>query len=168
MYLFYLPSIHPAAGKSLRDRLVRLDYVGFVLSAGMWVTFAMAFISAGIIWAWSEGRSIALIVAFAVLLTLYALQQYLCIFTTPENRSFPGHLLRSRTQILFYITTTCANTGLFFTTFYIPIYFQFTQNDSSLMAAVRLLPYLLVTITFNLATGWALPKVKYYMRSQVL
>lgn len=31
------------------------------------------------------------------------------------------------------------------------------------MAVVRLLPYLLITITCNLATGWALPKVKYCM-----
>lgn len=31
------------------------------------------------------------------------------------------------------------------------------------MAAVRLLPYLLITITCNLVAGWALPKVKYYM-----
>ncbi|PLB36279.1 major facilitator superfamily domain-containing protein [Aspergillus candidus] len=163
VYLFYLPPIHPAAGKPLRDRLLRLDYLGFVLSAAAWVTFTMGFISAGGVWAWHEGRTIALLVVFAVLLVLYALQQYLCLFTTTATRSFPGHLLRSRTQILLYITTTCANTGMFFTAYYIPIYFQFTQNDSSLMAAVRLLPYLLVTITCNLATGWALPKVQYYM-----
>lgn len=163
IYLVYLPAIHPGEGKSLRERLFNLDYLGFVLSAGMWVAFAMGFISAGGIWEWNDGRTITLIVVFVVLLALYALQQYFCILTTPATRSFPGHLLRSRTQIQMYITTTCANTGMFFTTFYIPIYFQFTQNDSSLMAAVRLLPYLLITITCNLVAGWALPKVKYYM-----
>lgn len=163
VYLIYLPSIHPGAGKSLHERLVTLDYLGFVLSAGMWVAFAMGFISAGGVWDWSDGRTIALIVVFVVLLALYALQQYFCILTTAATRSFPGHLLRSKTQIQMYITTTCANTGMFFTTYYIPIYFQFTQNDSSLMAAVRLLPYLLITITCNLVAGWALPKVKYYM-----
>ncbi|KAG5301889.1 MFS drug efflux transporter [Histoplasma ohiense] len=94
---------------------------------------------------------------------LYALQQGFCIFTTPETRSFPCHLLRSRTQVLFYVITTCANTCMFFTMFYIPIYLQFTRNDTSLMAAVRLLPYLVLTITVNLTTGWALPRVKYYM-----
>lgn len=163
VYLFFLPSLHPAPGKTIGERLTQLDYAGFALSAGMWVSFAMAFISAGGIWAWSEGRTIALIVVFAVLLSIYAAQQYFCILTTAQTRSFPGHLLKSRTQILLYITTTCANTAMFFTTFYIPVYFQFAQNDTSLMAAVRLLPYLLVTITFNLATGWVLPKAKYYM-----
>jgi MFS family permease len=163
VYLYYLPAIHPAPGRSLRDRLLGLDYVGFVLSAGMWVTFAMGFIFAGGAWQWSDGRTIAMVVVWGILLALYAIQQGFCIFTTLECRSFPGHLLKSRTQVLFYITTTCANTCMFFTTFYIPIYFQFTRHDSSLMAAVRLLPYLLFTITFNLASGWALPKIKYYM-----
>lgn len=111
VYLFYLPLIYPAPGKSLRDRMLRLDYAGFGLSAGMWVTFALAFISAGGIWTWDGGRTIALIVVFTVLLFLYGLQQYFCILTTPETRSFPGHLLRSRTQVLLYISTTCANTG---------------------------------------------------------
>ncbi|KAL4756173.1 major facilitator superfamily domain-containing protein [Aspergillus foveolatus] len=150
VYLFYLPAIHAGAGKSLHDRLVRLDYVGFVSAPACGV------------WAWSERRTIALVVVFALLLVLYSLQ-YFCVFTTAATRSFPGHLLRSRTQILLYITTTCANTGMFFTAYHIPIYFQFTQNNSSLMAAVRLLPYLLVTITCNLATGWVLFKVQYYM-----
>jgi MFS family permease len=163
IYLIYLPAINPGAGKSLHERLVSMDYVGFVLSAGMWVAFAMGFISAGGIWDWSDGRTVAVIVVFAVLIISYALQQYFFIMTTPATRSFPGHLLRSRTQVQMFITTICANTGMFFTTFYIPIYFQFTHNDTSLMAAVRLLPYLLITITSNLLAGWALPKVKYYM-----
>ncbi|KAL4787630.1 major facilitator superfamily domain-containing protein [Aspergillus varians] len=163
VYLFSLPPIHPAPGQSISARLLRLDYIGFALSAGMWVSFAMAFISAGGIWTWNDGRIIALIIVFAILLTLYATQQYFCILTTPSTRSFPAHLLNSRTQILLYITTTSANTAMFFTTFYIPVYFQFAQTDSSLKAAIRLLPYLLVTISTNLATGWALPKIKYYM-----
>jgi MFS family permease len=61
------------------------------------------------------------------------------------------------------MTTSCANAAMFYTAFYIPIYFQFTQNDDSLMAAVRLLPYLLVLIAVNLVTGWLLPRVNYYM-----
>ncbi|EGC45406.1 MFS drug efflux transporter [Histoplasma capsulatum var. duboisii H88] len=163
IYLFYLPPVHPASGKPLGERLKSLDYAGFILSAGMWATFAIGFIFAGGLWPWSDGRAIAMVVVWGVLLGLYALQQGFCIFTTPETRSFPCHLLRSRTQVLFYVITTCANTCMFFTLFYIPIYFQFTRNDTSLMAAVRLLPYLVFTITVNLTTGWALPRVKYYM-----
>ncbi|KAJ5126196.1 hypothetical protein N7526_008373 [Penicillium atrosanguineum] len=114
-----------------------------VYLAGMGATFAIGFIFAGGIWQWSDGRTIAMIVVLGVITALYAIQLCFCV--------------------LFYITTTCANTCMFFTAFYIPIYFQFTQNDTSPMAAVRLLPYLLFTITFDLASGWTLPKIKYYM-----
>lgn len=186
VYLIYLPAIHPASDRPLRERVLSLDYVGFALSAAMWVTFAVGFIFAGGIWAWDDPGTIVMIVLFGVFFVLYVVQQYFCLFTTPGTRSFPGQLLRSRTQILMYITTTCANAAMFFTMFYIPIcekipsatqrrptlrreltpfrlVFQFLRNDTSLMAAVRLLPFVLVLITFNLGSGWALPKVKYYM-----
>lgn len=123
VYLVCLPAIHPAApsGAPLRERLLRLDYVGFVLSAAVWVTFAVAFIFAGGVWAWDAPGTIVMIVLFGLLLVLYVAQQYFCWFTTPAARSFPGQLLRSRTQVLMYITTTCANAAMFFTMFYIPI-----------------------------------------------
>ncbi|KAH9895524.1 major facilitator superfamily domain-containing protein [Xylariomycetidae sp. FL2044] len=163
IYLVCLPTIHPASDKPLRERIASLDYLGFVLSAAMWATFAIGFIFAGGFWAWNNPGTIVMILLFGLLFVLYALQQYFCVFTTPETRSFPGQLLRSRTQILMYITTTCANASMFFTMFYIPIYFQFVQNDSSIMAAVRLLPFVIVLIFFNLGSGWALPKIQYYM-----
>ncbi|KAI0168787.1 MFS drug efflux transporter [Pestalotiopsis sp. NC0098] len=163
VYLFYLPAIRPYGGGSIRDRLTKLDFLGFILSAGFWVSFALAFIFAGGIWPWNDGRTIATIVVFAVVLLGYAVQQYFCILTTPATRSFPGHLLKSRTQILLYVGTSCCVSSLFFTTYYIPIYFQFVAGDTALMAAVRLLPFLLVTICVNLASGRALAKVKFYM-----
>ncbi|RYP37445.1 hypothetical protein DL767_002918 [Monosporascus sp. MG133] len=144
--LLYLPSIRPSEG-----------------SVGIWVAFAMGLISAGGVWPWNDGRTIATLVVFGVLLVLYVLQQYLCFFSTPSDRSFSGHLLKSQTQVLLYAATSCAITALFMTTYYIPIYFQFVQNDTTLMAALGLLPFLLVTVSVNLASGWALSRIKYYM-----
>jgi len=162
VYLFCLPVIQPSRDESVRQRLLHVDWLGAVLSCGIWVAFSLAFVSAGGIWAWNDGRTIATIVVFTVLFVLYAVQQYFCILTTPADRSFPGHLLKSRTQALTYITTSCTITAMYVTTFYIPVYFQFVNNDSPLMAAVRLLPLLLVSIAFTLGSGWALPKINVY------
>lgn len=163
IYLFYLPSIRPSKGVPVLGRLAKLDFVGFVLSIGFWVAFALVFVSAGTVWKWSDGRTIATVVVFGALFLLYVVQQYFAIFTTTENRSFPGHLLKMRTQVLLYIGTSCSTTSLFVTAYYIPVYFQFVAGDTPLMAAVRLLPFLLVTISVNLAAGWALSRAKYYM-----
>lgn len=75
----------------------------------------------------------------------------------------PRHPPRSQTHILCRTITTCTNTCEFFIMFYIPVYFQFTRNDISLMATLRLLLYLMFAITFNLTSGWALSMIKYQM-----
>ncbi|EHK49415.1 uncharacterized protein TrAtP1_010634 [Trichoderma atroviride] len=163
VYLLVLPSYKPSSDQSVMMRLVKLDYLGFALSIGFWVTFALGFLSAGGIWKWSDGRTIATITMFAVLLAAYALQQTFCIFTTPETRSFPLHLLKSRIQILLYIEAAAAMAAIYVPIFYIAIYFQFVRNDSSLEAAVRLLPYIILFIIANLGSGYLLPKVNRYI-----
>ncbi|KAH8666976.1 major facilitator superfamily domain-containing protein [Xylariales sp. PMI_506] len=163
MYIFFLPSVRPVTNLSVKARILSLDYLGFALSTAAWVAFGLVLVSAGALWTWKDGRTIATFVAFGVTLVAYILQQYFCLFTTPATRSFPAHLLRSRTQILLYVTTSASITTLYIPAYYIPVYFQFVQSDSALMAAVRLLPFILVTVAVNLASGFALVRVKYYM-----
>ncbi len=163
VYGFFLPSFHPITGVSVIDRIKKIDFTGLFLGAGVWVSFTMAFTMAGGQWPWNDGRTIGTIVAFVVTLTVFALQQTFCIFTTEENRSFPIDLLRSRSQILLAIGTAANITSLFVLVYFVPIYFQFVHNDSALQAAVRLMPYVVVTVSFNLSAGHLLSKIKYYM-----
>ncbi|OAA63630.1 MFS drug efflux transporter [Niveomyces insectorum RCEF 264] len=176
IYLFYLPSVRPpgvvaaeADGSLLpvRARIARLDFVGFILSGAAWVTLALGLVSAGSEWAWSDGRTIATLTVFGVLFVGYVLQQYFCWFTTPATRSFPGHLIapgskNARTHVLLYIGTSASITTMFVPTYYIPVYFQFVQNDTALMAAVRLLPFVLVAVSANLTSSFLLRLIKYY------
>ncbi|KAI0887885.1 MFS general substrate transporter [Annulohypoxylon maeteangense] len=89
--------------------------------------------------------------------------QYFALFTTPAQRLFPGHLLRNRTQVLLYVVTAAGTTTLFVVVYYIPIYFQFVNDDQALMAAVRLLPFVVVGVTVNLVSGSFLHFIKVYM-----
>ncbi|KAH8645402.1 major facilitator superfamily domain-containing protein [Xylariales sp. PMI_506] len=163
IYIFNLPNVHPAPGIPVWERVKNIDYVGSVLSAGMWVAFSIAFVFAGNIWEWQDGRTIATITVFSILTVAYMLQQYFLIFTTPETRSFPIHLLKFKIQTLTAICSATSYVALYIPVYFIPIYFQFVQNDSALEAAVRLLPFLLVAVAFNLASGFMLSKIKYYM-----
>lgn len=163
LYIFALPDIHPIAGVSFTTRIANLDFLGFILNAGIWVSFTMAATMAGGQWPWNDGRTIATWVVFGVLVVLYALQQYFCIFTTPDTRSFPVQLLRKRAQVLLFVATSANITSLFVVVYFIPIYFQFVHGDSAIMAAVRLLPFVVVSVSFNLAAGHFLPRIQYYM-----
>lgn len=162
VYVFGLPSIRLTSGKTFMRRFKEIDFVGLFLGAGVWVFFSMALTMAGGEWRWNDSRTIGIIVAFAVTLASFAVQQTYSIFTSPEQRSFPVHLLRSRTQVLLYVATASNITSLFVTVYFIPIYFQFGHNDSALQAAVRLLPFVIITVCFNLSAGHLLSKIKYY------
>ncbi|KAI0856021.1 MFS general substrate transporter [Xylaria cubensis] len=161
-YIFCLPPVRNMPGLSIRERLAGIDIVGFVLGAGVWVSFLLALTMAGGEWPWDDGRTIATFVVFGVVLVLYACQQYFALFTTPANRAFPVHLLRERTQILLYVATSAFITALFVSIFYIPLYFQFVHNDSSLTAAVRLLPFVVVAATTSVVSGHFVGRIKVY------
>ncbi|TFB01893.1 Efflux pump roqT [Trichoderma ghanense] len=163
VYVFGLPSVHPVVGVPVLERVKKIDFLGVLLGIGAWVSFCMAFTMAGGQWPWHDGRTIATIVAFVVVTICFALQQTLCLLTTPENRSFPVHLLRSRSQLLLYVATSSNITALFVVVYFIPIYFQFVHGDSAIEAAVRLLPFVVLTVSFNLAAGHLLSRVRYYM-----
>lgn len=163
LYLFALPAVHPIIGVPVKTRIANLDFLGFLLNAGIWVSFTIAITMAGGQWPWDDGRTIATWVVFGVLVVFYPLQQYFCIFTTPETRSYPVQLLRKRTQVLLYFATSANITALFVVVYFIPVYFQFVHGDSAIMAAVRLLPFVVVTVTMNLAAGHFLPRIQYYM-----
>ncbi|KAK3376404.1 major facilitator superfamily domain-containing protein [Lasiosphaeria ovina] len=163
IFLFLIPSIHPNPGKTVRERVEHFDFIGLVLIAVTWVLFAVAFLMAGAEWAWNDGRTIAVIVVFGVLLLALIAQQYFTVLTTAATRAFPGHLILSRTQVLLFAATAASSSSLFIVVYYIPIYFQFVHSDSAIQAAVRLLPFIIITVFTNVAAGYLLSKVRYYM-----
>lgn len=163
IYLTFLPSLNLAKDQSLSKRVANLDFLGSILSAAMWVTFAIAANTAGIQWPWASAQVIALWAVFGVLLIGYILQQWFCIFKTPQDRSYPIHLLKSRTQLSLGVATAANAAAAFCMIYFIPIYFQFVHGDKALTAAIRLLPYIAVNVSTNLATGRFLPQIQYYM-----
>jgi hypothetical protein len=54
-----------------------------------------------------------------------------------------------------------AATNIYVPVYYIPLYFAFTQGDSELMAAVRLLPFICFLAVANMISGALLPRLNY-------
>ena len=114
-------------------------------------------------WAWDDGRTIAMFVVFGVVTIAFAVQQTFSIFTTEEHRLFPIDFLRRRTLVLLYISTAAGATSLFISVYYIPLFFAFAKGDSGVMSAVRLLPFICITIFASLFNGGLMPKFGVYM-----
>ncbi|KAM5444973.1 hypothetical protein MferCBS31731_000429 [Microsporum ferrugineum] len=158
-----LPRYNSASAGSVVSKLMEFDIIGMVLNGGIYFLWVLALTFAGITWRWDDGRIIALFVLFGVTLIAFILQQYFSVFTTPARRAFPGTFLKRRSLVILYISTCCANSAFFVGAYYIPLFFQFTRGDSAIAAAVRLLPYVMVTITVIMSSGALMPVFGYYM-----
>lgn len=165
IYLFLLPSLpRPAGqGRTFIRKLIELDWVGTVLSAGMHVAVILFIVFGGVEWPWTDGRNIALYVVSAVLLVAFVLSQYYCIGTNHHERLFPGEFLKDPTMIVLYVLMACGGAGLFVAVYYIPLYFQFVHGDSGIMSAVRLLPFICFYVATILLCGWLMPKTGYFI-----
>lgn len=165
MYFLYLPSLKPAGSSSKGgwQQFVAMDWPGFILSTGSLVCLVAGLTFGGSTWAWSDGRTIATLIMFGVLLLLTVIQQRLHLFTTIEARMVPpGRIIRNRCQVLLNIQTATTVANIYIPLYYIPLYFQFVHGDSAMMAAIRLLPFILILVTTNMAAGFFLVKIGYY------
>jgi hypothetical protein len=160
--MILIPSYQPQPGVPTFTKLKQLDWIGALLNAGLYVSLILALTFGGTTWAWGDGRTIGTFVACSIILILFSLQQYFSILTTPTNRLFPFEFLKSRTMVLLYIASAAAGAALFVPVYFIPLYFQFSRSDSGLQAAVRLLPFICVDITFIMGQGILMPVVQYY------
>lgn len=158
-----LPRFRPRPELAFRDRFKLLDLVGAVLAATVFVLWAIIFTFAGVTWSWSSPAIISLIWVLVIAIGALALQQKFCVLTTRDHRILPGHLLHSRTMVLQFVGNACATGTLYLALYYLPLYFQFADNDSVLKSAVRLLPLIISNIVFIMISGALLPRTQRYM-----
>lgn len=172
IYLFLLPLLPRREDDPFWEKVKTLDWVGMILTAGLYVSFTMAFIFGGATWEYSDPRVIALIVVFGVCTVAFCLSQHLSLMTTKLDRLFPCDLLRDRQLVLLYICMASGGASLFVAIYYIPVYYLFVNGDSGIQAAVRLLPFICFYVTGILACGALMGRTGYhklwYLASGVL
>lgn len=147
---------------SVWHRLRHGDPLGILFNAIVPELFAIAVTFGGPIWEWDSAPSTVTWVLFGLTLMTWMLQQYLCIFTTTEERALPVHLL-SRTDLLpIWIATACAGSAYAITLIYTPLFFAFVKGADALAQSVRLLPFTFSFIVALMVTGRLLPIIRRY------
>jgi hypothetical protein len=163
IFLFCIPSTQPQPNVSFTRKMAELDWLGALLNAGIYSAWVIGLQFGGSTWEWSSGRTIATFVVCGVLIIAFILQQYFSILTTPERRIFPVMFLTRRTMLVLFVVTAAVTSLVFVPIFYIPVYFEFVHGDSGVESAVRLLPLVMVLVFTTVVSGFALPKIGYYM-----
>lgn len=163
VYLFMLPTHDPRPGVSLKDRAREMDYVGGVLTVGAFVSGVMAVSFGGVTYPWNSGKIIGMFICSGVLFILLGIQQVYTVFTTTSRRIFPVEFFKSKTILILFCMTAAGGTGIMLPIYMVPIFFQFTRNDSALEAGVRLLPLIFLMVFAVIANGAILSAFGYYM-----
>ncbi|KAJ3486820.1 hypothetical protein NLG97_g6540 [Lecanicillium saksenae] len=163
VYLLVLPAVPRATDISFLTKLKKLDWVGATLTAAMYTCLAVGLAFGGTIWAWSDGRFIALMVLVGVFVGAFCLQQHFAILTTKENRLFPCDFLANLELVILYINMTASITAFFVAAYYIPLYFLFIHGETGTQTAVRLLPLVFAYVVSILFAGYALQRTGYRM-----
>jgi MFS family permease len=163
VYLFMLPTYDPRPGVSFKDRAREMDYVGGILTIGAFVSGVMAVSFGGVTYPWNSGKIIGLFVCSGVLFILLGIQQVYTVLTTTSRRIFPVEFFKSRTILILFAMTAAGGTAIFIPIYMIPIFFQFTRNDSALEAGVRLLPLIFLMVFAVITNGAVLSAFGYYM-----
>lgn len=86
-------------------------------------------------------------------LVVYVLQQYFAVLIIPPSAPFLVICRAVRIQVLLYKVASAGTTTLYGVVYYIPIYFQFVNDENGLMTAVHLLPLVIIGVTANLVSG---------------
>jgi MFS family permease len=159
VYFLVLEPHNPQPDKTVFSKLQNLDWIGAVLNGGLFVSFVILFTFAGPIWPWSSGHVVTLFIVIGALLLAFLFQQ---CFTDIQKRIFPGEFLRSRDLVLQFVAMSSGAAASYLPIYYIPLYFTLARGDSTMQSAVRLLPYIVTLVAFEMIQGVAMPKVGYY------
>ena len=162
VYLFMIPVVNPQPNRTTMEKVKTIDYVGiFLVLAGM--CFLITPLSmGGSLFEWDSATTITLLVLGVILMVAFILQQAFCIFTTREHRIFPIHYFKSRTMGLMFFMSFCGGPPIMIPVYFLSLFFQFGKGDTAMEAAIKLLPFIFMSVFFVLLNGGVMGKEGHY------
>ena len=151
----------PAATKSgtpWRQQLDQLDPIGtFFFITGI-VCLLLALQWGGSTYPWNNGRIIALLVLFILLISAFiAVQAW-----KKEKATAPPRIVKKRSIIAGMWAQFCVGSSMMTMVYYLPIWFQAIKDVSAYKSGIDLLPLILALVTAGISTGALVSRIGYY------
>ncbi|KAI1479166.1 MFS general substrate transporter [Daldinia eschscholtzii] len=144
---------------SLLDRVLDLDFIGFVIFAAASVVFLIGLQWGGTKYPWNSPSVIGLmcggLVAFGAVGLWFVYKG--------ESALLPPRLLRSRVSIMITITSFLQSGGSVSSLFWLPVWFQAIRGVNALQSGVMLLPIILSQLFASVVCGALVQKTGYYL-----
>lgn len=160
--IFFLDSpprkAHPNTGETLRQKIMHFDPIGNIIFLPCVVCILLVLQWGGVTYPWSDGRIIALLVLFSLLLIAFVGVQ----FWMGEDATVPVRIARQRSVGSAAIFTACVGAAFFTMVYYLPIWFQAIRGASATDSGIDTLPMMISTTVGNIIGGVFVSVTGYY------
>ena len=162
IWFFYHPTVK-AKAQTLADgswstKIQVFDIYGTIIFLPMIVCLLLALQWGGTKYPWSNGRVIALLVLFGVLLIIFIGIQ----FWKQDNATVPPRILKQRTVAAGAWFSAMLGASFFIFVYYLPIWFQAIKGASPVKSGIMNLPVILSLVIVSIIAGGAITKIGYY------
>ncbi|KAJ6577449.1 putative MFS multidrug transporter [Mycena capillaripes] len=143
---------------SLRERIAQFDPWGSFIFIPAIISLLLALQWAGAKYPWNNGRIIALLVLFGVLICIFIGIQ----IWQQENATVPPRIFKKRSIWAGGWFSLCMGSSFFILVFYLPIWFQAIKGVSAVKSGIDNLPMILSLVLASLISGGIITAFGYY------
>lgn len=148
---------------SVREKIARLDIYGTVIFVPCIVCLLLALQWGGQTYAWSDGRIIALLTLFGVLLIVFVLIQ----FWQKESATVPLRIAKQRTIAAGAFYSFTIGSTFMMVIYYLSVWFQAIRGDSAIRSGYSTLPFILSLVVASIFSGALVGRIGYYNPSLI-
>ncbi|KAI0413983.1 MFS general substrate transporter [Xylaria grammica] len=162
MILFFFDSprgrVRDAADSTRLQKIMTLDPISTVLFLPSIISVLIALQWGGTVYQWNDGRVIALLVVFGVLLLAFLGVQY----WVGENGTVPPRIIEQRSIRSGALFSFLVGASFFVMIFYLPIWFQAVRGASATQSSVNSLPLMISFTSAATVAGGVVSTYGYY------
>lgn len=159
LLVFVIEDTPPVLGDlPFKEKLSRIDIPGSMVFIPCMVCLLLALQWGGQEYPWSDGRIIALLVLFGVLLIVWAIVQVI----QQESATLPPRIAKNRTIIGASWYAFFLGSSFFVVVYYLSIWFQAIKGASAIRSGISTLPFILALVIATISAGIGTSKIGYY------
>ena len=160
LILFFILHLPPPknAGQTLWQQFVQLDPIGTALFMPGIICLLLALQWGGSTYPWSDGRIIALLVLFIVLIAGFIGVQV----WRQDKGTVPPRIVTQRSIAAGMWSQFTVGSAMMTMIYYLPIWFQAIKNVSAVESGIMQLPLILGLVVASISAGICVSKIGYY------
>ena len=162
VFLLKLPNAN-VAKTSARRQLAQLDPLGNLFFLPGILCLLLALQWGGTVYDWENGRIIALLVIFVLLITAFIAVQ----LWKQETATVPPRIFRNRSIAAGVFFSTMVGASLMVFTYYVPLWFQAIKTASAVHSGIMNIPTVLSLVIASIVSGAFTSRVGYYTPSMI-